>query len=101
MRPLAHTMKDTLSKFAGKAVSFILIGEDNSRLLIDPHFESQCGRLFVVGKSPPGASKHDWIAGLDEALAWDCVQEYVVFESADCYFKRLTIQTRKKGRRKE
>ncbi len=94
-------MKTKLPDFAGKAVSFVLIGEDNSRLLVDPRFESQAGRLFVIGTSPPGASKGDWTAGLDEVLAWDRVQEYIVFESADHYFERLKLQSHRKKRCKK
>jgi hypothetical protein len=82
-------MKNTLPDFSNKAVSVVLIGEDVSRLIVNPRFEMQAGRLFLIGKSPSGASKRDWIAGLDEALAWDRVQEYVIFESTKDYFKRL------------
>ena len=94
-------MKTKFPDFTDKAVSFVLIGEENSRLLVDAHFESHAGRLFVVGTSPPGASERDWTAGLDEVLAWDRVQEYIVFDSADHYFERLAMRNRRKGRRKK
>ena len=94
-------MKRLLPDFAGKAVSVVLIGEEDSRLLVDPHFESQAGQIFLIGKSPPGASRGDWMAGLNEALSWDRVQEYVVFESAEHYFECLVNLRGKKRRRKK
>lgn len=90
-------MKDKLPNFTGKALSIVLIGEDDSRILVDPRFELQAGRLFLIGTSPPEASKRDWLAGLDEALAWDRVQEYVVFASAEDYFKRLKTWCKRKN----
>ena len=89
-------MKDKLPNFAGKTLSVVLIGEDTSRVVVDPRFELQAGRVFLIGTSPPGVSKRDWMAGLDEALAWDRVQEYVVFASAEDYFTRLKACSKRK-----
>ena len=83
------TMKDNLPNFTGKTLSVVLTGEDTSRVIVNPRFELQAGRVFSIGTSPPGASRRDWMAGLDEALAWDRVDTYVVFASAEDYFTRL------------
>jgi hypothetical protein len=88
-------MKNILPDFSNKAVSVVLVGEEVSRLIVSPRFDRQAGRVFLVGKSPVGASKKDWLAGLEEALAWDQVQEYVVFESAKDFFKRLKTWSRR------
>ena len=90
-------MKDTLPDFSDKAISVALIGEETSRILVNPRFEMQGGRVFLIGTSPPGASKRDWLAGLEESLAWDQVQEYVVFDSAEDYFKRLKTWCKRKS----
>ena len=91
-------MKDKLPNFIGKTLSVALTGEDTSHIIVDPRFEWQGGRLFLIGTSPPGASRRDWMAGLDEVLAWDCVETYVVFASAEDYFTRLkTCAKRKKS----
>lgn len=89
-------MKDKLPNFTGKTLSVILIGDETSHVIVNPRFEMQGGRLFLIGTSPPGASIRDWLAELEECLAWDRVQEYVVFSSAEEYFKRVKTWAKRK-----
>ena len=91
-------MKDKLPNFAAKALSVVRIGEDVSRIVVDPRFELQAGRLFFIGTSPLGASKRDWMAGLDEALAWDRVQEYVCQDEGATGVYRAGLLRRPAGR---
>ena len=64
------------------------------------HFEILGGRLFVVGVVPRGASAGDWVAGLPTAFAWDKVQDYIIFDSAADYAKRIERYVKRKRRRK-
>ena len=82
-------MKDTTPNFKGKVLSVALCAQGWSRAIQDPHFEMQCGRLFLVGVSPKDASTKDWVAGLPYAIAWDSVADYAVFDSVDQYLERL------------
>jgi hypothetical protein len=94
------TMKSKLPDFTSKMVSVLSVGEDTPCLIGDAHFEMQAGRLFLVGIVPRGGSAGDWVAGLPSAVAWDTVQEYIVFDSAEDYVKRVTIYDKKKKSRK-
>ena len=93
---VVRAMKNTCPDFTSKTLSVNLIGEACSRVLVSPRFELQAGRMFLVGTSPPGVSKKDWLAGLEQSLAWDRVEEYVVFDSTHDYFTRLKTWCRRK-----
>lgn len=69
--------------FSGKCVSFSMEGEDSCNDLNDPEFENQCGRWFVVGTIPVGATTSDWAANRKGAVAWDKVTDYIVFEDVE------------------
>ena len=88
-------MKSTLP-FTGKAISIVLIGEDESKLIIHPHLEVQGGKMFLVGIIPPGGSRRHWVDGLPIAYAWDRVQEYIVFNSVKHHAERLAVYERKR-----
>jgi len=92
-------MKKALPDFSGKTVSLAIIGAESARIIVDPHFTSQGGRLFLIGKIPQGASLDDWMEGLEGAVAWDRVEEYVIFESFEDYIKRLKTWKKGKGRK--
>ena len=94
------TMKSKLPDFSGKMVSIHSAREDTPCLIGDAHFEVLGGRLFVVGVVPRGGSAGDWVAGLPTAFAWDKVQDYIIFDSAADYAKRVEMYDKKKKRRK-
>ncbi|MCO7224747.1 hypothetical protein [Pleionea sp. CnH1-48] len=73
--------------FEGKVVSF---GTESENLAIkNISFEKQFGRIFVVGEVPAGATNNDWAAGRPCAIAWDLIQDYMVFDSEDQYSEAL------------
>ena len=82
-------MRKHLPQFAGKVLSVVCAGEDTGQLIYNPLFQEQGGRLFVVGTVPKEASRDNWMEGLTCAIAWETVQDYVVFESIDDYLGRL------------
>lgn len=84
-----------LPSFKGKTVSLVLVDEDQSQALHNPKFEVQGKRLFLIGTIPAEGSANDWVAGLQGAVAWDRVQEYIVFDSAEDYHERLALSRRK------
>jgi len=62
-------------------------------ILGDCRFESQAGRLFLVGVRQP-CSPHtpSWTDGILCCIAWECVEEYLVFGSLADYYGRLNVQ---------
>jgi hypothetical protein len=85
-------MKKTLHPdFTKKFVSVSIVGDEYSYALNCPRFEMQGGRLFLVGTVPRGGSTGDWSEGAVSAVAWDQVTDYLVFDSAEHYHKRLAL----------
>ena len=85
-----------LPDFSRKVVSAAIAGDGYSRVLVHPRWEVQGGRLFLVGTVTPGSSTNEWCAGLPNAVAWDAVTDYLVFDSPEHYAERLAIHDRKK-----
>src|ERR1044071_2359643 len=82
-------MKQNLPDFDGKVVSVVCKNEDTGQLIRSPRFQKQGGRLFIVGTVPEDASQDNWMEALPCAIAWDTVQDYVIFESMADYLTRL------------
>jgi hypothetical protein len=82
-------MKKHLPEFSGKVLSVLCVGEDTGQLIFNPSFQEQGGRLFMVGTVPKEASRDNWMECLPCAIAWDTVQDYVIFASMDDYLTRL------------
>jgi hypothetical protein len=87
-------MKHRLPDFTGKTVSFSTA--DSTLGIEEPRFETQGGRLFVVGVVPKGATTSDWAVGVRCAVAWEAVTDYLVFQSVDDYNRRLIRSHKKK-----
>jgi len=81
--------KSKIPDFSNKLVSFSLATDDHTYAINRPKIEIQLGRLFLVGTVPAGASAGDWSEGAVCAVAWDQVNNYLVFESAQHYAKAL------------
>jgi len=92
----ASFMKTIVPNFKDKVLYLVLTGRDSSRAIANPRFELQCGRLFLVGTSPPDASDKNWVTGLQYAVAWDSIMDYIVFDSLAEYRRRLSTCYRKK-----
>jgi hypothetical protein len=90
-----HTMKAKLPKFDGKVVSVVCVNEDTGQLIRSPRFENQGGRLFIVGTVPEDASQDNWMEDLPCAIAWDTVQDYVIFDSMEDYLNRLNSRRKR------
>lgn len=77
---------------SGKIVLIYLKGRppDDSVLLSDASFDVQGGKVFLVGQFAEGASANDWVAGIETALAWDCIEQYFLFDSIDDYMNRVS-----------
>jgi len=88
--------KTTLPDFTNKLVSVGLYGEGEGRPLDCPRWEMQGGRLFLVGTVPSGGSSRDWCEGIVNAVAWDQVTDYLIFDSAKQYLKRLAVYEKRK-----
>jgi hypothetical protein len=59
-------------------------------VLSDCMLEQRAGRVFLVGASQPvqtGAA--DWTNGIRRAVAWDAVDQYLLFDSASEYHSRI------------
>jgi hypothetical protein len=65
--------------FRGKTVLLYTCG-NSTQLLTDPVFAMQAGRLFLTGRTP---ALGYWPDGLLAAVAWDSVDRYFIFDSAD------------------
>jgi hypothetical protein len=76
-------------------LSVVCEHEDTGQLIFDPHFATQGGRVFLVGTVPSNASADNWMENLPCAIAWDSVQNYVVFESMEDFQTRLNATTKK------
>lgn len=94
-------LKDELPNFEGRVLSVLCQHENTSQLLADVVFKKYAGRVFLVGNVPEQASQDNWTANLPSAIAWDSVQDYVIFDSVSDYQKRLNRKPKKKRKQKK
>jgi hypothetical protein len=78
-------MKKSYPNFSGKLVSLSIAGDSYTYAMEQARFESQAGRVFLVGIVPRGGSNGNWSQGAGCAVAWDAVTDYLVFESVEHY----------------
>jgi hypothetical protein len=70
-------------RFKGKTVTF---GSDADTLAIkNISFEEIHNRLFVVGEIPLSATSEDLALNKMCAIAWDSVNDFIVFDSEEEY----------------
>ncbi len=98
---MQNEIKDTKPNFKGKVLSVLCVNEDTSQLISNPTFESQVGRVFLTGTVPKDSSQDNWMEGLKVSIAWNTVQDYVIFESIDDYLTRLNSNDKKKKSKKK
>ena len=87
--------KTTLPDFKNKVVSVGLDTNEYGYAINSPRWETQGGRLFLVGTVPRAASSRDCAEGAVRAVAWDHVTDYYVFDSVKDYRKRNSKFKRK------
>lgn len=82
-----------LPDLAGKVVVLYLANRNFEHVVVmeNPDFTMQGGRLFLSGEIPDGVSPNDWAAGIVSSVAWDRVEEYLVFNSLEDYLSRATV----------
>ena len=88
-------MKSSLPDFSQKLVSLSFASSEASQCIEHPRWETQGGRLFLVGTVPRGGSARDWCEGIVSAVAWDQVSDYLVFDSVKDYRARLKIHQKR------
>jgi hypothetical protein len=89
----------TLPDLRGKVIAIALAGtpDGHGTIIVDPHFEEEGGKLFIVGEIPAGVNPGDWNAGTTNHVNWDHVIEYTVFDSVEDYRQRVARARPKEG----
>jgi hypothetical protein len=83
-------LDDHLPDFSGKHIGLFITGRPTQTFLVqDAAFEMQGGRLFVVGRVSEAYDKYVWAKGKPSAIAWDCVDYYIVFDSVEQYREEI------------
>ena len=82
---------DKLPNFSGKVLSIGIAGSDDAASMAKAQFKVLGDRLFLVGVVPKKGSGSDWVEGIECAIAWDTVTEYLVFKSQEQYEERLKM----------
>ena len=82
---------DKLPDFASKVLSIGIAGSDEAASMAKAQFKVIGDRLFLVGIVPKKGSGSDWVEGVECAVAWDTVTDYLVFESQAQYEERLKM----------
>jgi len=78
--------EDHFPDFSGKLVNLYLISKASySYLIQEATFEMQAGRLFLVGRASEEYDDEIWSRGKYVAIAWNQVEQYILFDSAEDY----------------
>jgi hypothetical protein len=93
---LPFMKKTILPDFKGKVVSVGIAADNYGYAMNCPRWETQGGRLFLVGSVPYHGSVRNWAEGAIRAVSWDGVTDYYVFDSIDDWNKRQSKHHRKK-----
>jgi len=85
-------MKERLLQFPGKTLLLFVINRspDDAIVLQNARMDAIGDRQFVVGEFAEGTTANDWAVGVVTAVAWDCVEQYMVFDSLEDYFARAS-----------
>ncbi len=77
--------------FSGKCLSIKIEDSEHSFDLCNPKFELQAGKIFLIGKVPMGSSASNWDAGKLNAVLWDQVRSYLIFDSEEEIIKAFEV----------
>ena len=83
--------RDAVPDFSTKCLSIKIVDSDHSFDLCYPKFETQAGKLFLVGTIPKGSSASNWDANKVSAVLWEQVRSYIVFDSQEEIIKAFEI----------
>lgn len=81
---------DATLQFPGKTLLLFVVNRspDDAIVLQNVRMDVIGGRQFVAGEFAEGTTANDWASGVPTAVAWDCVEQYMVFDSLEDYFAR-------------
>jgi len=80
----------TVPGLRGKTVVVFTRGNSTTPLVLDGCIlETRGNRLFLAGASmPTHKGQPDWTEGIRRAVAWDAVEQYLLFDSPEDYYAR-------------
>jgi len=81
-------------KIKGKTVAVFVRNRPASSPVVlgECGFEMREGRLFLVGSSMASQrSTEAWTDGVRRAVAWDAIDEYLLFDTPDDYYSRRSV----------
>jgi hypothetical protein len=88
---------DDFPDLTGKHVTFYVTGKaGRSYQLQDIQFETQGGRLFVGGRVSENYDETVWARGFPVFIAWDVIEQYIVFDSPESYHNEWARHERAK-----
>jgi len=73
-------------------ILLIYLGNRNSEesvVLENAAFQVQGDKIFMVGRIAEGTTPNDWASGVITAVAWDSIEQYLVFDSLQEYMDRV------------
>jgi hypothetical protein len=79
--------------FTGKIVLIYLAhrSDDYNVVLQNAELQNQAGKIFIVGEFADGTTSNDWAAGIRTAVSWENVEQYLVFDTLEDYYSRMSI----------
>jgi hypothetical protein len=81
---------DYVPDFTGKQVNVYTTHASNrSYLMEDVSLEVQAGRTFLIGRVSTAYAENVWAKGRLACIAWDCITQYLIFDSADQYRQEM------------
>ena len=78
----------------GKTIAVQVRNRDTTApiVLSECMLETRGGRTFLVGTSLPAQrAGQEWTDGVQRAIAWDAVDEYLLFQSPEDYYEREQV----------
>ncbi|HUR42182.1 MAG TPA: hypothetical protein VM240_13540 [Verrucomicrobiae bacterium] len=87
-----------LPNFETGVLSLWMRGSQSTVRMVGPRWETIGGRLYLVGTWAENLERVDALAGCDNAVAWDQVDEFLIFKSIDEYERRLFPDVKKPDR---
>ena len=89
------TMRNEMNypEFHNKIILLYLFNrpDDHNVVLQEASLENQAGKMFIVGVFAEGTTANDWAAGVQTAVAWDSVEQYLIFDTIENYFERISV----------
>ena len=79
------------------AISLIGRGSECTNVVQNARFELQGDRWFLIGDVVQNPSASLPFAGLDNAIAWDQVAEYVAVPTVDELYRRIGLKQHRHG----